>query len=283
MRKLFSGVLYTYIEWLRSPRQFIFITEIILLLQFVIRPIVVFTQRKGALLNVFEPFLLLFSVPVMVCVLFFSFFLLIGDFPKILPAHVYIIPRIGRMKWLAGQFVFALLAAATYFGALFLACAIYVSRISYFANGWSPVYQELLHADHSQLDGLGVIILPTSDLLYSSRPYDALPNTFFLLLLMSILFMQIICIFSLQKRKLVGVIVSLSLLGAGYALMSTGSPIRWAFPLSNGILRDHFVRLITIYPVLYSYIYFYVLISIGTIICFYSAKRYSFSFSLEEP
>jgi len=241
-----------------------------------------FALQKGALINVFEPFLLLFSVPVMVCIIFFVFFLLNVDFPKILPAHVYIIPRIGRTKWIVGQFAFALISAATYFGVLFLACAIYVSRISYFANGWSPVYQELLNADHSLLNELGIIILPTIALLYSSRPYDALPHTFFLLLLMSVLFMQIICICSLKKWKLVGVIISLSLLGAGYALMFTSSPIRWALPLSNGILRDHFVRLITVYPISYSYIYFCALISIGVIICFYLVKRYSFSFSLDD-
>lgn len=282
MRKTFSGVLYTYIDWLRSPRQFLFIAEIILILQFIISPVADYALEEGLPLNVFEPFLLLFSESIFVVIIFFVFFLLVSDFPKILPAHVYIIPRIGRVKWFTGQLIFAIMSAATYFGVLFLTCALYVVNNAYFANGWSPAYQKMVYEANTLAQKQAFILLPSVDLLYSSRPYDALPNTFALLMLMSVFFMLIICVCTLKKRKFAGVIISMGLLGVGFALMNARSAFRWVFPLSNGILRDHFIRLITVYPILSSYIYFSALVVIGTVLCFRLVKRYSFSFSLED-
>lgn len=68
--------------------------------------------------------------------------------------------------------------------------------------------------------------------------------------------------FAELRQKLLGVGINVFLLLTGGAAIYLETPIRWAFPCCNAIVKTHFTKFFRqqIYEISYSYIYFFSII-----------------------
>ena len=137
----------------------------------------VYLSEHGYRLQAAEPYLILLPSRSAQILLMISFLLLVGDVPFLAPGLEMTALRSTRRKWLAGQLLAALGAAALWLLFL-LACTLFVFYRGYisFQNEWSLFLKGVARSSLLLQDsvGLGLIGEIRMELIAGSTPYARL-------------------------------------------------------------------------------------------------------------
>ena len=132
--------------------------------------------QHGYRIQAAEPFLLLNSGRTIQMILLISFLLLVGDVPFLYPGLELTALRSSRRKWLAGQ-VLAALGAAALWLLFVLACTVLVFfRCVSFRNQWSLFLKVLARSSSWQAAySAGMwLVSPRAELIVGASPYGSL-------------------------------------------------------------------------------------------------------------
>ena len=110
------------------------------------------------------------------------------------------------------------------------------------------------------------------------RPYQLVGISFTMNLLHTLTIGLIQYCFALVGKRVLGILVNIAMIGAGFCLWYVNTPYKWILPLSHALYTGHYDKFYnkTYCDIKLSYLYFFVMIAVLFIIAFKITKNSSF-------
>lgn len=211
-----------------------------------------------------------------VVLIFPLFFLAImADFPRKDGIYLYYQIRCGRMTWVLGQLVFALLSS------------IFLTIFSLIASGMllMPYVRWSVHFSHAitnyvstypERSGEYVVQLLPENLYNQMTLGTALLHTLFLLILYFFLLALVLLFFALLNHKLSGILMDGIIITAGAISCASRTRYMWFLPMSHTITWLHYTEYFCkeVFPMVGSYLYFIMINLCLILFCIFASKRY---------
>lgn len=247
---------WSFIDWLLDVRQLFVLIVLLCISNYTVAPLVKLAKLHDLPLNIAEPFLANINSYYYILIILICWIVLISDYPKMEGNNGYILIRINRIVWLFGKILAFVLAAVFYLAELFLIFTLRAINVCFVANGWS--YLMLEYEKNSQLYATeaNVSCVLNPKMFNHYLPYHALLKTMLLLFGLFCMFGLIMLVASLGKSKMSGLICNLVFTIVGFAMLQSGSQLRFLLPVSNVMLEFQATALIRLIPEYYSGIYF---------------------------
>jgi len=247
----------TYKAWLISDKQIFTAVSFICLYMYTISPIIECAALFGEPINLIEVYLTFIGNGFCIPLIIISFLISIIDFPDISANVGFVLIRLGRRKWYCSQLLFLLMSIAAYIALLFVFSVVFTFDISFIINGWSNTIYNLqldAYADLKKKYPLANIDL---SVLNNFRPYSALVYSLLLTALHLLFCGQLQMWLSIKLNRIVGICVSVGILGVGLVLWVTSSNLKWLFPFANSTVGWHYDKTfnITKFPLWTSFLY----------------------------
>ena len=277
MSKILSVARCEYVKWLTNPRNIIFLVLIIFTKTLAIDPLVKRAAEYGGKMSLFEPFAAIGNSGILVMMLPAVYLVLMSDFPKFDGNSMFYISRAGKINWLFGQLLFALLSIATFIFAAFLLITLFSVGSADFSFSWSECTRFYAARFPDKRYTFASQLLPSN--LYNQIPLlSAVIYTVTLLAMYLFLITEILMIFRLLSCKSAGLFASLGVIALGTATCAIKAKAMWFFPMSNTIIWLHYTEILRepIVPIWHSYAYFSVIIIALLSVCVILAKRANF-------
>ncbi len=271
-----------YVRWVTDPRMIIVLIMLVVINGLVTQPLMDRAEKFGAPLNLFEPFIAVTNSPILLLLIPSVFFVLMSDFPSSSSNMYFLINRTGKLKWLAGQLLFALMAAVSFVAVIFIGTSLFALPNSFIGSDWSDVTRLYMSHFPQEYDSFVSQLLPPN--LYNQvYLYETLPATCSLLVLYLFSICSMLLVFKMLKLKTAGLLASVAVLGAGVTAFSAYSALMWIFPTANMVVWVHFQEILAaqVFPLWASYLYFAVFIVVMVTLGALALKKTNF-YSTEE-
>ena len=245
---------------------------------YVIKELSEASDKMGEKLQIFEGFIAISNSQLLIMIIPIVFIGLMGEFPRVDGNSMFFISRVGKVNWLLGQMMFAIMASVTYLGSLLLFSMLASVGRSFLANNWSEVTTKYYIFAPNDFKSK-VAMLTTGRLYNNLTPVQSVLNIFGLMLLLMLLIAMGLIVSFVLKNKITGVIATTGLICIGNVLAYMENGVRWFFPTSHAVLEIHFDEIYRkpIMRMEWSYLYYLVLIMILFVISFVLIDRYDFS------
>ena len=243
-----------------------------------IQPLIELSKSFNTPLNAFEPFISLMNNGFFSPLVALTYLILIIDHPKLCDYSTLILFRCGRIPWLIGQLFFLLSSALTFMLFLLFTSMLSIMNNSFIINSWSLVSRYITREENLLLRNQALFATIDESVINQSRPYSAIINAF-LLGILFMLFVGIIkMLFTLFRKKVLGVFIDLILLALGLVLWVLDMGLKWLLPVANSVYGWHYDKIYNteLQSILYSYLYFLILITVLIAVLVLITKRCSF-------
>ena len=276
--KIFRVAKNEYIKWITNPKMIIALVMFVFAYDYVIKELSEASDKMGEKLQIFEGFIAISNSQLLIMIIPIVFIGLMGEFPRVDGNSLFFISRVGKVNWLLGQMMFAIMASVTYLGSLLLFSMLASVGRSYLANNWSEVTTKYYIFAPNDFKSK-VAMLTTGRLYNNLTPVQSVLNIFGLMLLLMLLIAMGLLVSFVLKNKITGVIATTGLICIGNVLAYMENGVRWFFPTSHAVLEIHFDEIYRkpIMGMEWSYLYYLVLIMILFVISFVVIDRYDFS------
>ena len=267
-----------YVKWICNPKLMIVAVMIIFAYDYVIKELTVAADKMGCRLNIFEGFIGITNSQLLVLIIPVVFLGIMGDFPRVDGNSVFYLSRVGRINWLFGQVVFAMMAAGTYLALLFGFSIVTVVGRSFTANVWSDVttrYYLFAPDDY----GSKVANLTTGRLYNNVTPGQATVHILGLMFLLMVLISVVLLVMFVMKMRMAGIILTTAMLCIGCVLSYMDIGVKWIFPTNHTILEIHFDEIYRkpIMDIAWSYLYYIGIIVVLLIVAVVRIDKFDFS------
>lgn len=238
-RQIFSVAYYQYRNWLLSGKQIVVFFILLFLMDYVAGPLADLSKGTGLPFHWAETFLAASNSSYVIPLILLCFLTLMSEFPKRNYEDINFLFRTNRANWYYGQLIFCVFAIATFLietGTLFFLRTI---RISYLANGWSPITKHYMEKYIDIGKGYGVIAVVPSEVYHHFSPMEAF---FYTMLLLACFFLEcslIMMACNLLNRKMAGVLINILFIVLGMGMIYMKSDFLMLFPLGNAVLKCH--------------------------------------------
>lgn len=266
-----------YIKWLRNPRMLIGGILVIVIYTLAVVPLLERAQKMGIPMNIFEPIIAVGNSGMLVLLLPSVFLILQSDYPVVEPNSLMYLSRTGKKAWLIGQILFSLMSIVTYLGVIFVIVGLCSASGSCFGLEWSESTRFYAATFPKDADSFTASLLPSN--LYNQIPLGmTLVYTFSLLVLYFFLLMMVLLVFSLIKKRGLGLFCTYAIIMGGVVTCVAKVDAMWAFPMANSIIWLHYTEILStpIYPIGSSYLYFGCCIGVLLILCAVLLKKAEF-------
>ena len=230
-----------YIKWICSSRMLIFLCALIFIDQFAVKPLVEISKQTGVKLGLFEPFIAITNSDVLLMIMPIVFITLIGDFPKNDGNMLFCVQRTWRVNWLLGQMLFLVMSSLTFMLGVILSTFLAAAGYLQWSEQWSATVTDYSRLFPENADSVAANLIP-ENLYYQYVPLRSAGNSAVLIFLLLLVCGLIMLVFAELRQKLLGVGINVFLLLAGGAAIYLETPIRWAFPCCNAIVKTHFTK-----------------------------------------
>ena len=265
-----------YIKWSFNPRIIMMMVLLIFIKTCAIDPLTERAIEMNSPLNVLEPFIAVGNSGLLVLILPVVYLTLISDFPRVDGNTLFFIHRTGKLNWLIGQIVFAVMSLFSFLGVVFLGSVVPVLANSFWGNNWSSVVTRYEILFPKKTGGLASQLVPAN--LYNQLPpFSAALQPYILLSCYLLIIALIMLLFNILKHKIMGFFTAGSLIAFGVASCATKAAIMWFFPMANAIIWLHYTEYYRkpIKAISYSYTYFAVVIVALVILNLLALKKFT--------
>ena len=268
---------FEYIKWLTNPRNIIILVLILFAKTLAIDPLTKRAAEYGGKMSLLEPFAAIGNSGLLVMLIPAVYLVLMSDFPKFDGNSMFYISRTGKMKWLFGQLMFAVMSIVTCIMAVLLSVTLFSLGSAEISFSWSECTRfyaaRFPEKEFSYASGLLPSNLYNQISLMSSVIY-----TVTLLALYLFLLTLVLLIFKLLSIKSAGLFASLGVVAVGTATCAVEADIMWWFPMANTIIWLHYTPILSepILAIWYSYAYFAAAITVLLVISVILTKRANF-------
>ena len=267
MKKQLTVCRYSFFAWISSTKVMVFLLYFIAVYQLFIKPYIEFSRQINSPLGTLEPFLIMTSMPYSASLFPLLTVILLGDIPIIDASGKFVVFRMGKTKWFAGQMLFIICVSALLQIAMLLFSIGTVNVGSFFRNGWSLPVRYALSKESNILD----VFALDGAIINQVRPFELVSITFTMDILHTLVIGIVQYCFALSGRRVLGILVNIAMIGAGFCLWYVNTPFKWALPLSHAMYTGHYDRFYnkTYCGIGLSYLYFFVLL----MLLFFGAYR----------
>lgn len=275
-KKSLSVAKTEYIKWALNPRMIIVFVLLIFIKTCAIDTLVEHSVEMNSPLNILEPFIAIGNSGVLVLIIPAVFLTLISDFPRTDGNTLFFILRAGKLNWLIGQIVFAIMSIASFLAVVFLGSVVPLLDKMFWGNGWSLVITKYDIMFPEKAGGFASQLVPPN--LYNQlSPFSATIQTYILLSFYLFILALIMLLFNVVKHKIMGFFIAGSVIAFGVAGCGIKAVAMWLFPMANAIIWLHYTEYYRkpIKPISYSYIYFAVVIFILVILNLFAIKKFT--------
>lgn len=283
LSKMWSVAKCEYIKWITNPRNIVVIVLLIFIKTLFIDTLAQRADRYGSPMNVLEPFIAVGNSWVAVLLLPSVFLVLMSDFPKFDGNSLFVICRSGKLNWLYGQMLFAVMAVISYIAVVFLAVVGMSVGNTVLSSSWSEAARFYAAKFPDEMNTFATLLLPEN--LYNQLdPICTIVHTLVLIILYLFLLSLVLLICRISSGKMTGMFICTAVIALGVATCALRSDLMWLFPMGNSIIWMHYTEIIRepIKPIWYSYVYFAVMALLLIFMSTLRAKRLSVSLLPEE-
>lgn len=249
-----------YRKWLTLKNLLILLFSILFLGEYVFSDMLRVAETTGLEMNYLEPMALVTSFEFYMMVIPLIFIVELSGFPDKSAGNIFVVMRVGRIKWLLGEILFGILAGLTCLFVFFAASFVWVWGTAGISNQWSSfmtdVYERFPEI-YAQNDRLFL----ESGTMAHGTPLRVTLLCIGLLLLYFILLIQVLCLFRFWGRQKIGLFVNIGITVFGAVAVSYVEKVKWFLPMTHAIFGEHFDKFFAqpIVPLQYSVFYFLVL------------------------
>ena len=245
-----------YRKWLYNPRMIISASLFLFIWNFVIVPMFDISEQMNLPLNALEPFIAAMNSESLGLVCPAVFIFLIADYPKIDPGSLFLIHRMRKREWAAGQIVFLLYAILSYLATIALLTLLIVSSKAFLSNTWSNAVVQYSIMFPEKAHSYAALLI-TPKLFNQISVFGAALSAFALVGLYLLALALVLLLFHLLNLRRLGTIFVAFIIAAGSAVSYTRMSFMWAFPMPHTIISFHFTDYFRkpIFPVWGSFIY----------------------------
>jgi len=274
MKKQITVCRYSLFAWISSTKIMAFLLYYITSYQLFIKPYIEFSEQINSPLGIFEPYLIMTSMPYAASLLPLITVILLGDIPIIDASNKFVIYRTGKSKWFLGQMTFIICVSAFLQVSLLVFSVCSVNTKSFLANGWSIPIRNALTEDSNILDSFALDGTITNQI----RPYQLIKISFTMNILHTLVIGLIQYCFALKGKRVLGVLLNIAFIGSGFCLWYIDTPYKWFLPLCHSLYNGHYDKFynITYCDIRLSYLYFLVSIVILFILAYRITNNSSF-------
>ena len=277
IKKSVSCAKVEYVKWITNPRMIILAVMAIFMYNFALKPLVTNAQLMDMKLNVLEPFIAVANSQTVMLIIPLIFLTLISDYPKIDTNTIFYIQRIGRYNWLIGQLIKLVMMALSFLALIFICTVVPMLFVSEFSNGWSTVVTGFQKFFPEKSSNEGAQLLQMNLYMQVSVFQAAFYSYWYIFLYLMIIGMFLL-LFSLIKKKSLGLLICGGVISFGAALCTIGSKLMWAFPMANSVIWLHYSRYFNTPIVSFTFtnIYFAIAVCGLLILNFVSTSRFNY-------
>lgn len=133
-----------YRKWFSLKKMLILLFSILFLGEYIFSNMARVAEETGLSINILEPMDLVLSFQFYMLVIPLIFIVLLSGFPDKSGGNIFVMMRVKRRIWLAGQFVFGLLVGVTCLGAFFAASFLWIGKDRCQAKSVERIYDRHL-------------------------------------------------------------------------------------------------------------------------------------------
>ena len=277
MSKIFAVARCEYVKWLTDQRNIIMLVLVVFAKSLAVDPLTKRAAEYGGKMSLLEPFAAIGNSGLLVMLIPAVYLVLMSDFPKFDGNSMFYISRTGKMNWLFGQLLFALMSIATCIFAVFLSVTLFSLGSAEAAFSWSECTRFYAARFPDKEFTFASQLLP-SNLYNQISLMSSVIYTVTLLALYLFLLTLILLIFKLISFRSAGLFASLGVVAVGTATCAVEADIMWWFPMANAIIWLHYTPILSepILAIWYSYAYFAAVITVLLIVSAILIKRANF-------
>lgn len=266
-----------YIKWLTNPRNIIFLVLVVFAKTLAIDPLTKRAAEYGGKMSLLEPFAAIGNSGLLVMLIPAVYLVLMSDFPKFDGNSMFYISRTGKMNWLFGQLLFALMSIVTCIFAVFLSVTLFSLGSAEVSFSWSECTRFYAARFPDKEFTFASQLLP-SNLYNQISLISSVVYTVTLLTLYLFLLALILMFFKLLSLRSAGLFASLGIIALGTATCAVKTKIMWCFPMANTIIWLHYTAILSepIMAIWFSYAYFAVAIIVLLTVSVILAKHANF-------
>jgi len=273
VRKALSVTRNEFVSLIHKPKLLLIIVSIVFMIDSVAKPMKDLSIDLGYQLNIAEPFIFITSKGINIVIIPLIFIAILSDFPSAENSGYFSLIRNGRISWLVGETLFAVLSSVIYILIIFLSVAIYCADNSFIGNNWSD-YILRTYIDYPDVFLYGTMFLDTS-VYTQGTPVAILFQTLLLMMMYIFILVMFMLMFRIIGKKSFGIITAIGITFVGLPSYATSSPTRWIFPITHTAYNWHFNEFFAepYCNMSTSYIYFITLMTVLVLTDIYLVKH----------
>lgn len=249
-----------YRKWFSLKKMLILLFSILFLGEYIFSDMARVAEETGLSINILEPMDLVLSFQFYMLVIPLIFIVLLSGFPDKSGGNIFVMMRATRRIWLAGQFLFGLLAGVTCLGSFFAASFLWIGRGAVWQNQWSGFMTDI-YERFPEIYGQNDRLFLESGTMSHGTPVRVMIMGVLLMLAYLLVMLQILCLFRLMERRKLGLLIAMGITVLGATAVSYIKSLKWIFPLTHAIFGEHFDKFYAqpLVPLWISALYFTVL------------------------
>lgn len=203
-----------YRKWFSLKKMLILLFSILFLGEYVFSDMACVAEETGLLVNLLEPMDLVLSFQFYMLVIPLIFIVLLSGFPDKSGGNIFVMMRVKRRIWLAGQFVFGQLVGVTCLGAFFAASFLWIGKDVVRQNQWSEFMTDT-YERFPEIYGQNDRLFLESGTMSHGTPVRVMVMGVLLMLAYLLVMLQILCLFRLMERRKLGLLITMGITVVG--------------------------------------------------------------------
>lgn len=287
----FAVAKYDFNSWRKNPRIVLTFALALVLCFLLSDKAVQFAKSQGTTMQIVEAFVWTFGDSNSILLSSLLMMLLFADMPFLSPITPYYLMRVSRKTWLAGQFIYIVLATFIYMAYILLVTSLVCASQAFPANMWSETAALLGYSGAGKAVALPALVKT----LEMSTPYRCMATIFLLMLLYTLVMMFIMLFFNLKFGQRAGVISVFSFSVFGFLLnpetlknifrvpeeliYRINVAIGWVSPLNHATYHMHNFGYDLLPRLWHTYAIFGLLICVCYVQSYWAIRKYNFMFT----
>lgn len=200
--KVLRMVGISYRKLFNTERPYLILILMLVLLWGYTQPMIRFSVQQDAPMQIFEPFISLFTTMTITLFPMLGLLFLLNDAPFIEDDTLYVLTRSSKVAWAAAQILYMVsLIIIYYFLILSTTCLMSAGR-AYLDNRWSETAYLLSSTQAATVENVPIFI--DAGILWSTLPLHAMIHTFVLACLYGCFVGMLLFLINLLSGKLIG-------------------------------------------------------------------------------
>lgn len=257
IKKIWNLSQIEMLRLVRSTKMIILAVFLIFINIQVIAPLRRLSILMESKVSLLEPFAAIGNSGIIVLVMPLFFLTMMADFPREGNSQYFYQMRCSKRTWIAGQILYAVESSIALTGFVFASLCMLSLDFTNQSLDYSYAVTRYV-ATFPERAGEYVVQLVPENLYNQIVLSKAMLHTAILLISYFLMLALIMLVFSLIKKKIIGILLDAFLIILGVITCAARAAFMWIFPMAHTIIWLHYEKYQSkqVLPLFYSYLYF---------------------------